>query len=75
MKSAHCSNLRGIALLPTTYKNVSNILVSELRPYVDAIIVDYQYVFRRNKLLIKYFVFVRYWGKSGSIMEQYISYL
>jgi len=28
-----------------------------------------------NKLLITYFVFVRYWRKGRSILGQYVSYL
>ena len=44
-----CSNYRGISLLPTTYKILSNILLSRLTPYAEEIIGDHQYVFRRNK--------------------------
>jgi len=39
------SNYRGILLLPTTYKILSNILVSKLTPYVDEITGDHQYGF------------------------------
>jgi len=41
---------RGISLLPTTYKLLSNILFSRLTPYAEEIIGDHQYVlvFRRN---------------------------
>ncbi|PNF20106.1 hypothetical protein B7P43_G04793 [Cryptotermes secundus] len=44
-----CSNYRGISLLSTSYKNLSNILLSRLSPYVDEIIGDHQCGFRRNK--------------------------
>jgi len=30
-----CSNYRGISLLPTTYKILSNILISKLTQYAD----------------------------------------
>ena len=30
-----CSNCRGISVLPTTYKIVSNILLSKLTPYAE----------------------------------------
>ena len=44
-----CNNYRGISLLPTTYKILSNILLSRLIPYADEIIGDYQCGFRRNR--------------------------
>ena len=37
-----CSNYRGISLLPTTYKILSNILLSRLTPYAEDIIEDHQ---------------------------------
>ena len=37
-----CSNYRGISLLPTTYKTLSNILLSRLIPYAGEIIGDHQ---------------------------------
>jgi len=44
-----CSNYRGISLLPTTYKILSDILLSRLTPYAEEIIGDHQCGFRRNK--------------------------
>ena len=44
-----CSNYRGISLLPTTYKILSNILLSKLTPYAEEITGDHQYGFRRNR--------------------------
>jgi hypothetical protein len=44
-----CSNHRGISLLSTSYKILSNILLSGLTPYVDEIIGDHQCRFRRNR--------------------------
>jgi len=38
--------------LPTTYKNLSNILLSRLIPYAKEIIGDHQCGFRRNRLTI-----------------------
>jgi len=38
----NCNNYRGISLLPTTYKMLSNILLSRLIPYVKEIIGDHQ---------------------------------
>ena len=37
-----CSNYRGISILPTTYKILSNILLSRLTPYVEETIGDHQ---------------------------------
>jgi hypothetical protein len=44
-----CSSLRGISLLSTSYKILSNILLSRLAPYIDEIIGDHQCGFRRNR--------------------------
>jgi hypothetical protein len=44
-----CNNYRGISLLPTTYKILSNILLSRLIPYAKEIIGNYQCGFRRNR--------------------------
>jgi hypothetical protein len=37
-----CNNYRGISLLSTSYKILSNILLSSLVPYTDEIIGDHQ---------------------------------
>jgi len=42
-------NYRGKALLPTTYKILSNIRLPRLTPYAEEIIGDHQYGFRRNR--------------------------
>jgi len=44
-----CSNYRGISLLPTTYKILSNILLSRLTPYSEEIILDHQCGLRCNR--------------------------
>jgi sorting nexin-29 len=44
-----CSNYQRISLLPTSYKILSNILLSRLIPYADEIIGDHQCGFRCNK--------------------------
>jgi hypothetical protein len=44
-----CNNYRGIAHLPTTYKILSNILLSRLIPYEEEIMGDYQCGFQRNR--------------------------
>ena len=44
-----CNNYRGISLLPTTYKVLSNILLSWLIPYAEEVTGDHQCGFRRNR--------------------------
>jgi hypothetical protein len=44
-----CNNYRGISILPTTYKILSNILLSRLIPYAEEIMGDHQCGFRRNQ--------------------------
>ena len=44
-----CNNYRGMSLLPTTYKVLSNILLSRLTPYAEEVIGDHQCGFRRNR--------------------------
>jgi len=43
------SNYRGISLLPSTYKILSNILLQRLTPYTDEIIGDHQCGFLGNR--------------------------
>jgi hypothetical protein len=44
-----CSSYRGISLLSTSNKILSNIILSRLIPYADEIIADQQCGFRRNR--------------------------
>jgi hypothetical protein len=44
-----CNNYRGISILSTSYKILSNFLLSRLSPYVDEIIGDHQCEFRGNR--------------------------
>ena len=48
----HFSNYTGISLLTTTYKMLSNILLSRLMPYAKEIIGHHQCGFRRNRSTI-----------------------
>jgi len=43
------SNYRGISILPTTCKILSDILLSRLAPYAEEIIGDHQCGFRCNR--------------------------
>jgi hypothetical protein len=54
-----CSNYRGISLLSTSYKILSNILLSRLIPYADEIIGDHQCGCRRNRSTTDQIFYIR----------------
>ena len=54
-----CSNYRGITLLPTTYKTLTNILLSKLTPYTEEIIGDHQREFRHNRSITDHILCIR----------------
>ena len=61
-----CSNCRGISLLQTTYKILSNILLSRLTPYAEKIVGDHQCGFRHNRSAADHILcIVKYLRKMG----------
>jgi hypothetical protein len=72
----YLTNYRGISYLPTTYKILSNILLSMLTPYAEdmfgIISVDFN---TTGQLLIVYAAFVRYWKGNGNKVNQCFSCL
>jgi hypothetical protein len=71
-----CNNYRGISLLPTTYKSLSNILLSRLIPYAEEVIGDHQCGFRRNRSNTDHMFCTRQiQEKNGNTMKQCISSL
>jgi hypothetical protein len=71
-----CSNYRGISLLSTTYKILSNILLSRLTPYAEEIVVDHQCGFQHNWSTTDHiFAFVKYSRKNGNTMRWCTGYL
>ena len=54
-----CSNYTAMALLPTTCKILSNILLSRLTPYAEEIIGDHQCGFRRSRSKTDHIFFIR----------------
>jgi len=44
-----CSSYRGVSLLNTPYKILSNILFARISPFAENIIGNYQCVFRKNR--------------------------
>ena len=70
----YCSNFRGISLLPTTYKILSNILLSRLTPYAEEIIGDHQCGFRRSRLTTDHIYCIRQiLEKNGNTARQCFS--
>ena len=71
-----CSDYRNISLLTTTYKILSNILVSRLSPYAKEIIADCHCGFWCEKSTTDHIFCIRQiLGKNGNITKQCISSL
>jgi len=71
-----CSNFRGTSLLSTTYKILSNILLSRLTPNAEELLQITSVEFdTTGQLLIIYSAFIKYLRKNGNTMKQWISYL
>jgi hypothetical protein len=74
-----CSNYRGISLLSTSYKILSNILLSRLIPYADEIIGDHQCGFRRNRSTTDQIFYIRQipekkWEYNGIVHQLFIEF-
>jgi hypothetical protein len=71
-----CNNYRGLSMLSTSYKILSNILLSWLSSYIYIkLLVSISVGFYvTDQLLIRPFAFVRYLRNNVSTMRQYISY-
>jgi hypothetical protein len=63
-----CSNYRGISLLSTSYKILSNILLSSLSPYIDEITGDNQCVFKSNLNMYNLDYFSRHYSFPFNII-------
>ncbi|PSN35706.1 hypothetical protein C0J52_10179 [Blattella germanica] len=75
-----CNNYRGILLLSTSYKILTNILVSRLTPYIDEIIGDHQCAFTRNRSTIDQIFSLRQslekkWEYNGTVHQYYMEKL
>jgi len=74
-----CNNYRGISLLPTTYKVLSNILVSRLMSYAGEVIGDHQCGFRRNRSTTNHIFCIRQilekkWDYNEAVHQLFIDF-
>jgi hypothetical protein len=74
-----CNNYRGISLLSTSYKIMSNILLSRLSPYIYEIIGDYQCGFRSNRSTTDQIFCIRQilekkWEYNETVHQQFIDF-
>jgi hypothetical protein len=72
-----CSNSQGTSLLSTSYKVLSNILLSRLIPYADEIIGDHRYGLRRNRSTTDQILYIRQilekkWEYNGTVLQLFI---
>jgi hypothetical protein len=74
-----CSNYRGISLLSTSYKILSNILLARLTPYADEIMENHQCGFRRNRSTTDQIFYTRQilekkWEYNGTVHQLFIDF-
>jgi len=74
-----CNNYRGISLLSTMYKVLSNILLSRLIPYVEEVIGDHQCGFRRNRSTIDHIfcihqILEKKWEYNEAVHQLFIDF-
>ena len=74
-----CNSYRGLSLLPTTYKILSNILLSRLIPYAAEIIGDHQCGFRRNRSTTDHIfcicqIFEKKWEHNEAVHQLFIDF-
>jgi hypothetical protein len=74
-----CSNYRGTSLLSTSYKILSNILLSRLIPYADEIIGDHQCGFQCNRSMTDQIFYIRQilekkWEYNGTVHQLFIEF-
>jgi sorting nexin-29 len=74
-----CNNYRGISLLSTAYKILSNFLLARLTPYVNEIIGDHQRGFRRNRSTTDQIFYIRQilerkWEYNGTVHQLYMDF-
>ena len=73
------SSYRGISLLPSTYKILSNILLSRLNPYAEEIIGDHQHGFQCNRSTTDHIFYIhqkleKIWEYNEAVHQLYIDF-
>jgi hypothetical protein len=74
-----CSNYCGISLLSTSYKILSNILLSRLNPYADEIIGDHQCGFQCKRSTTDQIFYIQQilekkWEYNGTVHQLFIDF-
>jgi hypothetical protein len=74
-----CNNYRGISLLSTAYRILSNILLARLIQYVSEVIGDHQCGFRRNKSTTYQIFYIQHilekkWESNGALHQLFINF-
>jgi hypothetical protein len=74
-----CNTYRGISLLSTAYKILSNILLARLTTYVSEIIWDNQCGFLRNRSTMGQIFYIRQilekkWEYNGTVHQLFIDF-
>jgi hypothetical protein len=74
-----CSNYRGISLLSTSYKILSNILLARQTPYADEIIGDHQCGFWHNRSMTDQIFYIwqileKKWEYNGTVYQLFIDF-
>jgi hypothetical protein len=74
-----CSNYRDISLLSTSYKILSNILLSRLIPYADEITGDHQCGFRCNRSTTDHIFYIhqileKKWEYNGTVHQLFTDF-
>jgi hypothetical protein len=75
----NCNNYRGISILLTAYKILSNILLAKLTPYVNEIFGDHQCGFRRHRSATDQIFYIREilekkWEYNGTVNQLFIDF-
>jgi hypothetical protein len=74
-----CNSYRGISLLSTSYKILSNILLSGLTPYADEVIGDHQCGFQCNRSKTDQIFYIwqileKKWEYNGTVHQLFIDF-
>jgi hypothetical protein len=74
-----CNNYRGISLLSTAYKLLSNVLLARLTLYVNEITGDHHCGFHHNRFTMDKIFYIRQilekkWEYNGMVLQLFIDF-